>query len=117
MFGLVMEGNARGKDLRAVREVGGPEFENAREHPLMQEGRRGFAPAYTGTAVFLAGLKKGSFTRVAVTFCRTASTVTSICSFVPGAEWAVSTLASAIIFFKTGDHVVEVAFPTCRLPA
>ena len=54
---------------------------------------------------------------VAAAFCRTASIVTSICNFVPGFECAVSTLASAIIFFNIGDQVVEVAFPTCRLPA
>jgi hypothetical protein len=57
-------------------------------------------------------LKKGSFTTVAVAFCRTASTVISICNCVPIEEYAVSTLASAIIFFNTGDHVVDVAFPT-----
>src|SRR5262249_43348680 len=63
--------------------------------------------------VFLAGLKNGSFTTCAVTFCRIASIVISICSFVPSFECAVSTLASAIIFFSTGDHVVVVALPTC----
>ena len=71
------------------------------------------ADSYTGTAVFLSGLKNGIFTTLAVTVCRTASMVISICSLVPICECAVSTLASAIIFFSTGDHVVVVALPTC----
>lgn len=66
----------------------------------------------TGTAVFLAGLKNGSFTTVALAFWRIASTVISICNCVPMEEYEVSTLASAIIFFSTGDQVVEVALPT-----
>jgi hypothetical protein len=70
----------------------------------------------TGTAVFLAGLKNGNFATVAKAFSRTASIVTSICNLVPGCEYAVSRLARAIIFFSTGDQVVEVAFPTWRLP-
>lgn len=41
---------------------------------------------YTGTAVFRAGLKKGSFTTVAVVFKRRDSMVSSICSLVPGFE-------------------------------
>jgi hypothetical protein len=73
-------------------------------------------PPYTGTAVFLAGLKNGIFTIFAVTFCRIASIVISICSLVPSLECEVSMLASAIIFFSTGDHVVEVALPTCFSP-
>src|SRR2546430_17049654 len=72
---------------------------------------------YTGTAVFLAGLKNGIFTTVAAAFSRTASIVISSCSLVPSFECSVSTLANAINFFSTGDHVVEVAFPTWRLPA
>src|SRR5205085_6005848 len=67
---------------------------------------------HTGIAVFLGGLKNGNFTTVANAFCRAASIVTSICNLVPGFAWAVSTLANAIIFFSTGDHVVDVAFPT-----
>ncbi len=55
-------------------------------------------------------------TTVAVTFCRRASIVSSICSCMPGLEYGVSTLASAIIFFNSGDHVVEVARPTCLPP-
>src|SRR5690349_16694571 len=61
---------------------------------------------YTGVLVLRSGLKNGSCATVAVTFWRTASIVISICSFVPGLDWAVSTLASAIIFFSIGDHVV-----------
>lgn len=72
--------------------------------------------SYTGVAVFLVGLKNGILTTFAVTFCRTASTVISICSFEPICECTVSTLASAIIFFNTGDHVVVVALPTCFSP-
>src|SRR5690348_88369 len=72
---------------------------------------------YTGTDVFLAGLKNGIFTTVAAAFSQTASIVISSCSLVPSFECSVSTLANAINFFSTGDHVVEVAFPTCRLPA
>jgi len=62
----------------------------------------------------LGGLKKGSGTTFAETVCRTASTVISVCSEVPGPECSRPTEAGAIIFFKVGDHVVEVAFPTCR---
>src|SRR5437588_6571743 len=61
---------------------------------------------YTGVAVFRAGLKKGSFTTRAPTLFRTASTVISISSLVPGAAWLLPTLASAIIFFSVGDQVV-----------
>ena len=73
-------------------------------------------PIYTGTAVFREGLKKGILTILAVTLWRMASMVISICSLVPSLECEVSMLASAIIFFKTGDHVVDVAFPTCFSP-
>ena len=34
--------------------------------------------------------------------------------FVPSAALSRPTVASAIILFKVGDHVVDVAFPTCR---
>src|SRR5436190_24297421 len=68
---------------------------------------------HTGTAVFLAGLTNGSFTTLTVTFCRIASIVISSCSLLPSCECAVSMLASATIFFNTGDHVAVVALPTC----
>ena len=42
--------------------------------------------------------------------------VISICNLVPICECGVPTLASAIIFFSTGDHVVVVALPTCLSP-
>src|SRR5581483_7746411 len=70
----------------------------------------------TGVAVFLAGLKKGSFVTVTGTLWRTASIVISISSRVPGSECSRLTLASAIIFFSSGDQVVDVAFPTCVPP-
>src|SRR6476646_12281381 len=70
----------------------------------------------TGVFVFRSGLKNGSFATFAVTFCLTASIVISICNFVPGCACAVSTLARAIIFLSSGDHVVEVALPTCLPP-
>src|ERR1700720_4457400 len=66
-----------------------------------------------GTAVFLGGLKKGVATTFAETVRRTASTVISIANIVPTAECSRFTQASAIIFFSVGDHVVEVALPTC----
>ena len=69
-----------------------------------------------GVAVFRGGLKKGSFATVAVTLCRTASTVSSIWRLVPGSAWPEATLAKAIIFLRRGDHVVEVALPTCTRP-
>jgi hypothetical protein len=43
---------------------------------------------------------------------RTASTVYSISSRVPGALDPRATVASAIIFLSVGDQVVLVAFPT-----
>src|SRR5579863_2229824 len=73
-------------------------------------------PTHTGTAVFLAGLKKGIFTILAVTFWRIASIVISICNLVPSLAWEVSMLARAIIFFRIGDQVVDVALPTCFSP-
>ena len=74
------------------------------------------ALCYTGTAVLRGGLKKGNFTTVAVVFNRRASIVNSICSFVPGLECAVSTLARAINFLRSGENVVVVAFPICLSP-
>jgi hypothetical protein len=68
----------------------------------------------TGTAIFLAGLKNGIGTTFAETVWRTASTVISMLSVDPTAELSRLTQASAIIFLRVGDHVVEVAFPTCR---
>src|SRR5205814_10172550 len=91
--------------------------EPAAQHTQATTRTRSAAPGserhYTGTAVFLAGLKNGSFTTLTVTFCRIASIVISICSLLPSCECAVSMLASAIIFFNTGDHVAVVALPTC----
>ena len=72
--------------------------------------------SYAGTAVLRRGLKKGNFTTVAVVFNRRASIVNSICSLVPGLECAVSTLAKAINFLRSGENVVVVAFPTCLSP-
>ena len=71
---------------------------------------------YTGTAVFRFGLKNGSVTTVAVVFMRCASIVNSICSFVPGFEYSLLTLANAINFFSNGENAVVVAFPTCLSP-
>src|SRR5580658_1435755 len=71
---------------------------------------------YTGVAVFLAGLKNGSPVTLTFVFSRIASIVISICNWVPSFECSVSTLASAIIFFSTGDQLVVVAFPTCFSP-
>ena len=71
---------------------------------------------YTGVAVLRLGLKKGNDTTVAVVFFRCASIVNSICSLVPGFEYSVFTLASAINFFNSGENAVVVAFPTWRSP-
>src|SRR5271157_3723695 len=71
---------------------------------------------YTGTAVFRFGLKNGNGTTVAVVFMRCASIVNSICSLVPGLEYSVPTLASAINFFSNGENAVVVALPTCLSP-
>jgi hypothetical protein len=65
----------------------------------------------TGTAVFRAGLKNGMGTIFAETVWRTASTVISTFNVLPAAEESRSTDASAIIFFRVGDQVVEVALP------
>src|SRR5438874_5703986 len=93
-------------DLRNIRR-------ECRTKPLR---RTDSITAYTGTAVFLVGLKNGIFVTFAAAFCRTASIVTSIWRVVPSFANAVSTLASAMSFLRTGDHVVEVALPTCRVP-
>ena len=45
------------------------------------------------------------------TRCRTASTVISNSSDVPSEKCGADTVASAISFFSTGDHVVVVARP------
>jgi hypothetical protein len=39
--------------------------------------------------------------------------VISNCSRVPGRVYSRFTVASAIIFFNVGDHVLVVALPTC----
>jgi len=65
-------------------------------------------------AVFRAGLKNGNATTFAETVFREASTVNSKLKFVPSAALSRPTVASAIILFNVGDHVVDVAFPTCR---
>src|ERR1700686_5823678 len=72
---------------------------------------------YTGLAVFLGGLKNGSVVTFTFVLRRIASIVISICSEVPGFEYSVSTLASAINFFRIGDQLVVVALPTCFSPA
>src|SRR5260370_986464 len=71
---------------------------------------------YTGVAVFLTGLKNGIGTTFTFVFSRIASIVISICSCVPSFACPVSTLASAIIFFRIGDQLVVVALPTCFSP-
>src|SRR5712692_3643397 len=68
-----------------------------------------------GVFVLRGGLKNGRVTVVAVTLWRTASTVNSICSLEPGWAYSLPMLARAIIFLSVGDHVVEVALPTCLL--
>src|ERR1700686_2398406 len=71
---------------------------------------------YTGVAVFLGGLKNGSVVTFTFVLSRMASIVISICSDVPGFAYSVSTLASAISFFRIGDQLVVVAFPACFSP-
>src|SRR6202167_554817 len=72
--------------------------------------------AYTGVAVFRSGLKNGSPVTLTFVFSRIASIVISICNRVPSFACSVSTLASAIIFFRIGDQLVVVALPTCFSP-
>ena len=60
------------------------------------------------------GSKNGVLTTVALTLWRTASTVISISSWLPGSKWGRSIVASAIIFFSVGDQVVDVARPIWR---
>src|SRR5271166_3344059 len=73
-------------------------------------------PTHTGVLVLRGGLKNGSGRTVAAARCLTASTVTSICSFVPGCACCGSTLANAINCFSNGDQVVDVALPACSRP-
>lgn len=73
---------------------------------------RRYPPA--GVAVFRGGLKKRSGTTRAPTRCRTACIVYSNSRRVPDFSWPRSTLASAISFFSTSDHAVDVALPTWR---
>src|ERR1700678_4541272 len=72
---------------------------------------------YTGVAVFRGGLKNGSAVTFTSVFSRIASIVTSSCNCVPSFECSVSTLSSAINFFRIGDQLVVVALPTCFSPA
>ena len=67
-------------------------------------------------AVFLGGLKNGTGTTFADTIFREASTVNSMLSVIPKVALSLPTDARAIIFFNVGDHVVDVALPTCRPP-
>src|SRR5436309_15695960 len=67
-----------------------------------------------GVAVLRGGLKNGKGTTFAPTLCRTASTVSSVSSAVPGEAYSERTLAIAIMRLSVGDQVVEVARPTCR---
>src|ERR1700730_504992 len=71
---------------------------------------------HTGVDVFLAGLKNGIAVTFTFVFRRIASIVISICNCVPGFACSVSTLASAISFFRIGDQLVVVALPTCLSP-
>src|SRR5437899_10685915 len=66
--------------------------------------------------VLRAGLKNGSGTTFAETVRRAASTVISMLRVVPAVEYWRLTQASAIIFFRVGDQLVDVALPTCRPP-
>jgi len=76
----------------------------------VRRAKPGHSPqSYTGVAVFRDGLKNGSPVTFTFVFSRIASIVISICNSVPGLECSVSTLASAIIFFKIGDQLVVVA--------
>src|SRR5271167_1566839 len=71
---------------------------------------------YTGGAVFLGGLKNGRVVTFTFVLRRMASIVISIWSTFPGFAYSVSTLASAINFFKIGDQLVVVALPACLSP-
>src|SRR6266704_5715590 len=55
---------------------------------------------YTGVTVLRGGLKNGSVVTLTFVFRRIASIVISIWSDVPGFAYSVSTLASAINFFR-----------------
>src|SRR5215212_3522441 len=100
----------------AVRGPGGPTSIGPRLCHTRRAAKNPCAAGQAGGAVFRAGLKNGVGTTTALTRWRAASTVTSISSPVPVAHDGASTVASAISFFSTGDHVVDVAFPTCRPP-
>src|SRR5277367_3903752 len=69
-----------------------------------------------GAAIFLGGLKNGNGTILADTDFRAASTVNSMFSVDPNVALSLLTEASAIMRFSVGDHVVDVALPTCRPP-
>ena len=62
------------------------------------------------------GSKNGSAFTATPTCLRSWFTVNSISSFVPGAASSADSVASAIIFFRVGDQVLLVAFPTCLPP-
>src|SRR5207249_4431382 len=81
---------------------------------LLHQRRELGVAQHAGVAVLRGGLKNGVLTTVAGTRWRTASTVTSNSNDVPSALCGASMVASAMSFFKTGDHVVVVARPTCR---
>ena len=66
--------------------------------------------------VLRGGLKKGRGTIFADTVLRTASTVNSMLSVAPSVALSRLMEANAIMRFSVGDHVVEVALPTCRPP-
>ena len=62
------------------------------------------------------GLKKGSGTIFAETVLREASTVNSMLRVAPSVALSRLIDARAIMRFNVGDHVVDVALPTCRPP-
>ena len=60
------------------------------------------------------GLKNGKGTILAETVLREASTVNSMLSVCPKVALSLLMEANAIMRFSVGDHVVDVALPTCR---
>src|SRR5271166_1953337 len=90
-----------------LREINGLTFD-PRRHIDTSPGQH-----YTGDAVFRNGLKNGSVVTFTFVLSRIASIVISICNDVPGFAYSLSTLASAINFFSTGDQLVVVALPAC----
>src|ERR1022692_1433426 len=80
------------------------------------EGGRPHMKHHTGVAVFLGGLKNGRGVTFTFVLRRIASIVISIWSEVPGFAYSVSTLASAISFFRIGDQLVVVTLPACLSP-